>query len=72
MVKRRKMSAIRFAFVGCGGIARHHLAALRGCSQRTQLVAAVDIRKENAEALVSLIPRQLGGKDQCQVSGWGW
>lgn len=61
------MSAIRFAFVGCGGIARHHLKALVGCPHAAQVVAAVDIRPQNAEALVGLISEQQGSTEKCEV-----
>lgn len=54
-------SVLRFAFVGCGGIARHHLKALQGCGQAAQVVAAVDTRKDNAEAFASIMP------GHCQV-----
>lgn len=66
-------SSLRFAFVGCGGIARHHLRALRACGQATELVAVVDTRENNARELVKLIPRemtpncghsQVGGADE--------
>ena len=41
---------LRVAMVGCGYIARHHLKAFQRCG-RANIVAVVDIRKENAEAL---------------------
>lgn len=62
-----KMSSLRFAFVGCGGIARHHLKALRGCAHPTQVVAAVDVKKENAAKFAELIPQD----EDCQVRGGG-
>ena len=61
------MSALRFAFVGCGGIARHHLKALEGCSHPTQVVAVVDTKKENAQQFRELID----SANDCQVSGRG-
>ena len=41
---------LRVAMVGCGYITRHHLKAYQRCG-RANIVAVVDIRKENAEAL---------------------
>ena len=40
--------SLRFAFVGCGLVARHHLKALQACSHKAHVCAAVDIRKESA------------------------
>ena len=54
---------VRFAFVGCGYIASVHLEAMRGCSIRGQLRAAVDPRRERAETLVGKLPPDA----QCQV-----
>lgn len=48
------MACVRFAFVGCGAIARLHLRALRENSHHTELVAAVDVRKGAAEKLAKL------------------
>lgn len=63
------MAAVRFAFVGCGGIARHHLNALSGCGHAAQVVAAVDVQRKNAEEFVRLIPKEhLDAAENCQVS----
>lgn len=51
-------SSIKFALVGCGGIARHHLKALQECATTTQVAAVVDTRRENAEELIQLIPNE--------------
>lgn len=61
------MSALRFALVGCGGIARHHLKALRGCAHPTKVVAVVDVRRDNAVELAKLTDQA----ESCQVGG-GW
>lgn len=60
-----EMSALRFAFVGCGGIARHHLKALRSCAHPTRVVAVVDIKRENATEFCDLIPQDQA--QDCQV-----
>ena len=61
------MVCVRFAFIGCGAIARLHLRALRENAQRTptQVVAAVDVRKESAQKLAQL------ADPNCRVSGRG-
>ena len=64
------MSAVpvRFALVGCGGIARHHLQALRSCAEATRVVAVVDTKPENATQLAGLIPKEQSA-GHCQVGG---
>lgn len=61
------MAPLRFAFIGCGAIARLHLQALRENAHRTptQLVAAVDVRRKSAEKLAELV------EPNCRVSGRG-
>ena len=66
------MSALRFALVGCGGIARHHLKALGGCAHPTQVAAVVDERRDNAVELAKLIPPDQTPAENCQVGGWGY
>ena len=60
------MSSVRFAFIGCGAIARLHLRALRENAHQhsSQLVAAVDTRRATASKLA-----QLAQPDQCKVKG---
>ena len=60
-------STVRLAFVGCGGIARHHLRAVLGCAHPAQVVAAVDTQQANAEQFARLVPSNSKGK--CQVGG---
>ena len=60
------MSRVRFAFIGCGAIARLHLKAMRESGHHTQLVAAVDVRKQPAENLAAI-----AGSANCKVSGRG-
>lgn len=57
--------ALRFAFVGCGGIARFHLRALQNSQHVTKVSAAVDVRKKNAEDFVQLLPNS----QDCKVGG---
>lgn len=64
-------SAVRFAFVGCGGIARHHLRALRGTGHAAQIAAVVDVKRDNAEEFAKLIPEEQSTAD-CQVGGACW
>ena len=52
--------AVRFAFVGCGIIARHHLGALKQSSHATAVTAVVDVNRERAEELSRLLPRAHG------------
>lgn len=59
------MSCVRFAFIGCGAIARLHLKALRDNSHPTQLVAAVDVRRRAAAKLAEM------AEPNCKVSGRG-
>ncbi len=42
---------LRLAFVGCGAIARWHLAALRTSAPRTDVSAVVDLDADRAGAL---------------------
>jgi len=58
-------SAIRFALVGCGGIARHHLKEILGASHPATVAALVDTRKKNAEELLRLLPPEQA--KSCQV-----
>ena len=58
-------SAIRFALVGCGGIARHHLRAILGADHPATVAALVDTRKKNAEELLRLLPSEQA--KSCQV-----
>ena len=58
-------SAIRFALVGCGGIARHHLRGLQVTSHPTAVAALVDTRRSNAEELLHLLPPTQA--ETCQV-----
>ena len=61
-----KMSSVRFAFIGCGAIARLHLRALRENAHKhsSQLVAAIDTRRATAGKLA-----ELAQPDQCKVMG---
>ena len=43
------MAAVRFAFIGCGNIARFHLRALRESTHLAEVTAAVDVRRASAE-----------------------
>ena len=56
---------VRFAFVGCGGIARHHLRAVQECGHASQVAAVVDTRINNAEQFLQLLPGTQ--QKQCQV-----
>ncbi|MBQ1766102.1 MAG: Gfo/Idh/MocA family oxidoreductase [Aquincola sp.] len=47
---------IRFALVGCGRIARNHVAALAAHAERAELVALCDKRPEAIQALVDHAP----------------
>ncbi|HLN41058.1 MAG TPA: Gfo/Idh/MocA family oxidoreductase [Acidimicrobiales bacterium] len=42
---------LRLAFVGCGAIARWHLAAVRAAARRTEVTVAVDVDRERAVAI---------------------
>ncbi len=44
------METVRAAIIGTGGIARSHVAALRGEPERTELVAAMDVDPERVRA----------------------
>ena len=61
--------AVRFAFVGCGTIARHHLGALKQSSHATAVTAVVDVNRERAEELSRLIPsaHEEDNTEQCKV-----
>ncbi len=59
-------SAVKFALVGCGAIARHHLKGLLSSSHPAIVAALVDTRKNNAEELLGLLPKEQASK--CQVS----
>ena len=62
--------AVRFAFVGCGTIARHHLGALKQSSHATAVTAVVDVNRERAESLLRLLPKtQEENSQKCKV--WG-
>ncbi len=50
------MSKIKLALVGCGGIAKSHVARFECVKDRMDLVAAVDVDIEKAEAVADLIP----------------
>ena len=60
--------AVRFAFVGCGTIARHHLGALKQSSHATVVTAVVDVNQERAEKLLKLLPgTQEENSQKCKV-----
>ena len=62
--------AVRFAFIGCGTIARHHLGALKQSSHATAVTAVVDMNRERADELLRLLPRtQEENSQKCKV--WG-
>ena len=58
------MAAVRFAFIGCGNIARFHLRALRESTHLAEVTAAVDVRRESAK-FSSLLqtPCKVGGSN---------
>ena len=57
------MACVRFAFIGCGAIARLHLRALKENAHHTsKLVAAVDTRRSTANKLA-----ELTHPNQCKV-----
>ena len=64
-------SSLRFAFVGCGGIARHHLRALGASGHAAQLAAVVDTRENNAREFIKLVPKNMLSKDSQVRKGWG-
>jgi len=57
------MAAVRFAFIGCGNIARFHLRALGESTHSAEVTAAVDVRRDSVETFSSLLqsPCQVGG-----------
>ena len=57
------MAAVRFAFIGCGNIARFHLRALGESMHSTEVTAAVDVSRDSAEKFSSLLqsPCEVGG-----------
>lgn len=57
------MAAVRFAFIGCGNIARFHLRALRESTYLAEVTTVVDVRRESAEKFSSLLqaPCKVGG-----------
>ena len=61
--------AVRFAFVGCGIIARHHLGALKQSSHATAVTAVVDVNRKRAEELLKLLPRpeEQSNTERCKV-----
>ena len=61
--------AVRFAFVGCGIIARHHLGALKQSSHATAVTAVVDVNRERAENLLRLLPKtqEESSTEECKV-----
>ena len=57
------MAAVRFAFIGCGNIARFHLRALRESAHLAEVTTVVDVRRESAEKFSSLL------RSPCKVGG---
>ena len=57
------MAAVRFAFIGCGNIARFHLRALRESTHLAEVTTVVDVRRESAEKFSSLL------RSPCKVGG---
>lgn len=55
--------SVRFAFLGCGLIARHHLRALQESRHSAEVVAVVDSNRRYAEEFVKLLPRP----EDCKV-----
>jgi len=46
----------RLALIGCGGISKSHVSRFEKCTDRLDVVAAVDVRLEKAKGVADLLP----------------
>ncbi|NLF29690.1 MAG: Gfo/Idh/MocA family oxidoreductase [Planctomycetes bacterium] len=61
------MARTRLALVGCGGIARNHAQRFAAHTDRLKVVAAVDVRLEQARAVADLIDGAVAAEDYRDV-----